>query len=261
MKKFIAIILALCFVLSFAACSQSGSGEVTVADIQKRGVLKVGVKDSLVGMGYYNTQTGEWEGVEVDIARKIADEIGVDVEFTAVTPTSRFQVIESGDVDVCLATGTITEERKKSYFFTTPYYVDTVGLMVLKDSGINSVEDLYGKHIGVTVGSTNIAALSEYAPEGNFVFDEFDDHAAIKLALSSGAVAAHCVDVTVMTTYMDETTMILPDRFAPQQYGAFSNLKNKEFNAYIDSLIGKWIEDGTIAAIVEANGVAPAYQG
>ena len=260
MKKILSIVLVALMVLSFASCG--GSSEVTVEDIQSRGVLRVGIKDSLIGMGYLDPATGEYSGLEIDIARKIAEEMGVEVEFLVVTPTTRLQMIDSGDIDISLSNFTITEERKMSYHFSAPYYTDAVGVMVLKDSGIASLEDLNGKTVGVTMSSTSAQSLKNYLGEGyELSFDEFDDHAAIKLALSAGAIDAHCVDTVVLTTYMDDTTVILEDRFAAQPFGVVSKLSNTQLNAYVDGLIDQWLADGTIDSLREANGLLPSFEG
>lgn len=261
MKKFLAVILSLIMVFTLASCSGSSS-ETTVEDIQKRGVLKVGVKDSLLGMGYLNPETNEYEGLEIDIARKIAEAMGVDIEFLVVTPTTRLQMIDSGDIDISLSNFTITEERQKSYHFTAPYYTDAVGVMVLKDSGITSLKDLDGKTIGVTISSTSANALKDYMGEGyTLSFDEFEDHAAIKLALSAGAVDAHCIDTVVLYTYMDDTTVILDERFSAQPFGVVSKLTNNSLNEYVDSLIDTWVSDGTIDQMIADNGLMPSYEG
>lgn len=260
MKKIIAVILCAAILLCLAGCS--GSKQITTDTIKERGVLRVGVKDSLVGMGYYDTATGEYEGLEIDIARKIAEELGVEVEFIVVTPTTRLQMIDSGDIDISLSNFTITEERQKSYHFSAPYYTDAVGVMVLKDSGIESLADLDGKTVGVTISSTSAAALQAYLGEGaSLTFDEFEDHAAIKLALSAGAVDAHCVDTVVLSSYMDDTTKILDERFSAQPFGVVSALGNKELNSFVDGLIDKWNSDGTIDALREANGLLPSFEG
>lgn len=261
MKKIIAVLLSFIFVLSLTSCSSSVK-EVTIEDIKNRGVLRVGVKDSLIGMGYLNPNSNEYEGLEIDIARKIAEEIGVDVEFLVVTPTTRLQMIDSGDIDISLSNFTITEERQKSYHFTSPYYTDAVGVMVLKNSGISSLEDLRGKTIGVTISSTSANALKEHmGADFDIKVDEFEDHAAIKLALSAGAVDAHCIDTVVLNTYMDETTTILSERFSAQPFGVVSKLSNTSLNAYMDSLIEKWNADGTISQMISANGLMPSYEG
>lgn len=64
-----------------------------VQAIIDRGVLRVGVKQDVPNFGYKNPDTNEFEGMEIDIARKIADELGVDIEFTPVTAQTRGQPV------------------------------------------------------------------------------------------------------------------------------------------------------------------------
>ena len=75
-------------------------------------------------------------------------------EIPGVTAKTRGPLLENGEIDLVIATFTITAERKETYNFSTPYYTDAVGLLVNKDSGINSIEDLDGKIIGVAQSST-----------------------------------------------------------------------------------------------------------
>ena len=134
-----------------------------VQAIIERGVLRVGVKQDVPNFGYKNPDSGEFEGLEIDIARKIADELGVDIEFTPVTAQTRGPLLDNGQVDLVIATFTITEERKLLYNFTTPYYTDAVGFLVNKDSGIKTFTDLNGKTIGVAQGSITRTLISELA--------------------------------------------------------------------------------------------------
>ena len=145
----------------------SASSEGVPADVQKiidAGLLKVGTKVDVPKFGLQNTATGEMEGVEIDLAYEIAGKIfgcTADeakeknlVAFQGVTAKTRGPLLDNGEVDLVIATYTITEERKLSWNFSEPYYTDAVGLLVLKDSGINSIEDLDGKVIAVSQGST-----------------------------------------------------------------------------------------------------------
>ncbi|MEI3166589.1 MAG: transporter substrate-binding domain-containing protein [Lachnospiraceae bacterium] len=149
-----------------AADTTAASGDVS-ADVQKivdRGVLKVGCKSDVPNFSLQNTATGEYEGFEDDLAYNIAGEIfgctpeeAKDkklVEFQGVTAKTRGPLLENGEIDLVIATFTITDERKETYNFSTPYYTDAVGLLVNNDSGIESIEDLDGKIIGVAQSST-----------------------------------------------------------------------------------------------------------
>ena len=103
-----------------------------------RGVLKVGVKNAVQGFSFQDTLTGEYKGLEDSLAEMIAEYLGVDVEFTTVTAATRGELLDSGDIDAVLATFTITEERKKSWDFTTPYYTDYVSVLVEDSTGIKT---------------------------------------------------------------------------------------------------------------------------
>ena len=119
---------------SAAASSAAGSTAAAsttewpedVQEIVDRGVLRVGVKNAVPGFGYQDPLTGEYSGLEIDLANKIAEYLGVDVEFTTVTAATRGELLDSGDIDCVLATFTITDERKQTWDFTTPYYTDAV---------------------------------------------------------------------------------------------------------------------------------------
>ena len=128
-----------------------------IKQIQDRGVLKVGVKNAVIGFSVEDPLTGEYKGFEDDLARLIAKDLGVDVEFTAVTAATRTELIDSGDLDVVLATFTISDGRKTHWDFTVPYYTDYVSVLVEDKSGIKSLKDIEGKKVGVSSGSTSAA--------------------------------------------------------------------------------------------------------
>ena len=104
--------------------------------IKDRDVLKVGVKVDVPKFGYKNAETGKIEGFEIDLAKQVAKKILGDenkVEFQGVTAKTRGPLLDNGEVDMDVATFTITEERKKSYNFSDPYLKDGVGLLVKKE--------------------------------------------------------------------------------------------------------------------------------
>ena len=162
---------------ALTGCGNSTSGEGSdkgskLAAIKSRGHLNAGVKKDVPGYGYYDTAKGRFEGMEVDLCYQIAAAVfGVSykearaqelVEFTDVTPKTRGPLIDNGQLDVVAATYTITDERKKSWDFSTPYRTDYVGLMVKKRSGFTSIEDLDGKVIGVAPVGCSVFAYDYF---------------------------------------------------------------------------------------------------
>lgn len=264
---------------STASSEASSAAESTpvAAEVQAiidRGVLRVGVKNAVVGFGFEDPLTGEYSGMEIEIARKIAETLGVDVEFTPVTAATRTELLDAGDIDCVLATFTITDERRQSWDFTTPYYTDHVTVLVEDASGIKTLADLEGKTVGVSSGSTSARALVAAMVDAGVVsgdnfnaetfdaatwtegvsFRQYEDYPAISTALSAGQVDAFCVDRSILAVYRTEGRSYIEDEFAPQEYG-IATKKDSGFSAYCEDLIQKWTDDGTIAGYVEEFGL------
>ncbi len=254
-----------------AAGDTASSGDVS-ADVQKiidAGVLKVGSKVDVPKFGLQNTATGEMEGVEVDLAYEIAGKIfGCTAEeakekklvaFQGVTAKTRGPLIDNGEVDMVIATYTITPERKETWNFSSPYYTDAVGLMVLKDSGINSIEDLDGKVIAVSQGSTTKDGFRKYVQEKginvNPEFEEFDGYPSMAAALATKNVDVFSVDRAILAGYNDDTTVILEDRFAEQEYGVASKLDNKGLAELVESVVSDLKSSGKMDEMLKGWGI------
>lgn len=237
-----------------------------------RGVLRVGVKNAVIGFGFQDTLTGEYSGMEISIAEKIAEELGVDIEFTAVTAATRTELLDSGDIDCVLATFTITDERKESWDFSTPYYTDYVSVLVETSSGITTLEDLVGTTVGVSSGSTSAKALTKALIDANLIdgtnfdadtfdpatwtegisYKQYEDYPAISTALSAGEVDAFCVDKSILAIYKTEGRDYIDDKFSPQDYGVATK-KGSDFSVYVEDLITEWLADGTIQGFIDEN--------
>lgn len=310
MKKKLAILLAGVMVLSMlAGCGSSGSdtaadtaeettaeesteesaeadteAEETAAadtewpeDVQAiidRGVLRVGVKSDVIGFGYQDPLTGDYSGMEIDLAQMIADALGVDVEYTTVTAATRGELLDSGDLDCVLATFTITDERKESWDFSTPYYTDAVTVLVEDSSGITDLSGLASATVGVSSSSTSALALVQAMIEQGLIsgdnfdsetfdastwtegvsFRQYSDYPAISTALSAGEVDAFCVDRSILNAYRTEGRSYIEDSFSPQEYGVTTK-KGSGFSSVCDELITGWLADGTIDGLIEEYGL------
>ena len=233
------------------------------------GKLKVGCKTDVPCFGMENTSTGEFEGLEIDIAYAIAAEIfGVTpeeakeqglCEFQGVTAKTRGALLDNGEVDIVAATFTITEERKESWNFSTPYIEDALGLMCLADAGYTSMEDIDGAIIGVAQGSTTKDTIQAYIDEQGLgitvEFQEFDGYPALSAALASGNIDIFSVDRAILAGYNDDTTMILPERFGTQEYGIATALYATELTTVVDEVVSGLVESGEMAAMIEGWGI------
>lgn len=281
----LAIVLVMGAVLMIG-CGKSKDGSETKGnsgdkewneDVQKivdRGVLRVGVKNAVVGFGYQDPLTNEYSGLEITIAEKIAEYLGVEVEFTAVTAATRTELLDSGDLDCVIATFTITDARKESWDFSTPYFTDYVTVLVEDSSGIAKLADLVDKKVGVSSGSTSAKALVSAMIEGGFIsgdtfnadtfdpatwtvgvsFQQYDDYPTISTALSAGTVDAFCVDKSILAFYNTDGRSYIDDKFAPQDYGV-ATAKGSGFSAVVEELITGWLADDTITNLISENGL------
>ncbi|HUX21824.1 MAG TPA: transporter substrate-binding domain-containing protein [Spirochaetia bacterium] len=239
LSLFLAACLAVVTVTSVAAQDSRD-----VQAIKDRGVLHVGVKVDVPKFGYRDPATGKVDGYEIDLARAVAKSLLGDpskIDLAGVTAKTRGPLLDNGEVDMVIATFTITDERKKSYNFTDPYFIDGVGLMVKKAAGYTSFRDLNGKRIGVAQSATSKKAVQDEAARFGIRvnFSEYNTYPEIRAALDSGRVDCFSVDTSILAGYMDSTTMLLPERFSPQPYGMATKFDNKGLAAYVNNVVAQ----------------------
>ena len=262
----LAFLLILPFFRSISALTNSNSDAQLEAGVQKivdRGVLRVGVKQDLPNFGYRDPESNQYTGMEVEIAKKVAAELGVDIEFTPVTAQTRGALLDNGQLDMVIATFTITEERKELYNFTTPYYTDAVGFLVRKDSKIQSSwEALDGLTIGVTQGSIQWGLLEEIAAEKGIElnFRELGSNSEVVVALAAHRVDAFSIDQSILSAFLGKTNELLDLQYQPSEYGIVTKKSNTDLATYLDGLVEDWTEDGTLQAIYDDFGLKPVTE-
>lgn len=238
---------------------QAGAGETLPAELQAikdAGQLRVGVKADVPNFGLQDAATGEFSGMEIDLAYALAERIGLgkdDVKFEAVTAKTRGPLLDNGQLDVVIATFTIKPERLEQWNFSEPYYQDEVGLLVKKSSGISDLKGLDGKTIGVAQGATTRDAVQAEADKAGIKvkFLEFATYPEINAALESGRVDAFSVDKSILSGYVTDESVILADGFSPQDYGVASKKGTDELTAFINEMLAEMDANGDKAALLE----------
>jgi putative glutamine transport system substrate-binding protein len=249
----LAWLVALVFLLS--SCQDTLDRSPQIQAIRKRGILHVGTQSDVPRFSYRNPETNELEGLEIDIARNIAKAILTDehaVSFTMVTTQLRGPLLDNGDIDMVIAAYTITEERKQHYNITRPYYIDNVGFLVRKDSGLTGLADMQGKTIGVIKGTTTAQSVTNEAFKLGIEvhFLEFSSNPPLMMALLDRQIDGYSIDKSILLGYQNEDTMLLPDSFDPQEYGIATKLANKTLGDYLDTLLLTMEQDGTLPALL-----------
>jgi general L-amino acid transport system substrate-binding protein len=146
-----------------APAAQDGG---TLAIVQERGVLNCGGNANVPGFGYLDPDTNEFAGFDIDACKAVAAAVLGDaeaVEVRALTGTDRFPVLQAGEIDILSrnTTWTISRDTSLGFNFAPTTFYDGQGMMVRKDSGIESLEDMAGATICVQQGTTTEKNLAD----------------------------------------------------------------------------------------------------
>ena len=133
--------------------SSSSATARTLDEIKKSGKLKVAVFSDKAPFGYVD-KDGNYAGYDVYFAERLGKDLGVDVEYTSVDAAARVDVLTSNKVDITLANFTVTDERKEKVDFAKPYMKVALGVPFPENAEITDVDQLKGKTLIVTKGTT-----------------------------------------------------------------------------------------------------------
>lgn len=198
MKKGLVCLMSLLVTLVFAACqtssvSDSQSQARTVEEIKESGKIVIGVFSDKKPFGYVDSN-GDYQGYDVYFGNRIAKDLGVEVEYVPVEAASRVEYLVSNKVDIILANFTVTEERKEKVDFTLPYMKVALGVVSPESQLITDVEQLNGKTLIVSKGTTAETYFTENYPDVNLL--KFDQYSEAYNALLDGRGDALSTDNT-----------------------------------------------------------------
>lgn len=273
MKVFTKIIaaLALAWVALGLGTVQAKSDFERLSEL---GTIQIGLKNAVGGFGYKDPTTGYYVGMEADLARLIAEELGLSPEFTTVTHSNRLEMVAMGNLDLVIATCTVTEERKQRFDFSIPYFTDMVGVMVRKSSQIRKLSDLKDQTVGVGRNTnTPYALLSELKKQGLIAelpdeksfdpqnwegflrFKLYDYYETLRDDLFAGKnVDAFCGDYSVLESNRKSTLMVLSETFDEQPFAVVAR-KGSDLIPRINVMLKRWLEDGTIKGLLMQYGL------
>lgn len=236
-------LILLVFCLFFLACAKDEQAKGSkMSEIQKNGILVVGVKEDVPFFGLKDQKTGEVKGFEIDIAKLLAKKLLGDekkLKLVGVNAKTRGPLLDNSSVDLVIATYTISEARKKVYNFSTPYYKDSIALLVKKDRHYTGLSSMDGAIIGVAQATNTKKSILEAAKPFNIKlsFSEFPDYASIKVALDANRVDAYAQDKSILLGYKDENSQILKIKFKPQEYGIATKKGEDAWAKYINDFV------------------------
>ena len=194
---------------------------------------------------------GEIVGIDAEIAKAIAGELGMELEIEDIAFDSIIPEITSGKADMGLAGMTVTEDRKQSVDFSDTYAKASQKVIVKEGSEIASPDDLAGKIVGVQLGTTGDIYVSDLEADGTTV-ERYNKGFEAVQALSQGKIDAVVIDGEPAKTFVAQTEglKILEESFTDEEYAIAVKKGNTELLDKINGALKTLKENGTLDEIV-----------
>lgn len=266
MYALVAIMLVVGLVVGYvigASLAQPAQTNDDLDDILERGQLYVASDTTWAPFEIYNPTTEQYEGVDIEIAQRIADELGVELVIKPMGWDAVLASAQAGQADIAISSITITPDRAESVDFSDPYYVSNQGVLVKSGSDIHSISDLNGKKIGCQMSTTGAIWVDEHLVQtGNVSANDFIQYNDIPSAIASldqGTVDAVVCDTPVARNYEKDTNFdfrVAVVITTNEEYGIEIAKGNLALNYAINLIIAEMKADGSLQAILVKWGCA-----
>lgn len=163
MKRMIAVVLAVFMLASVLTMAVSAKGsDDLLKTIQERGTMIVGLEGDWAPWSYVD-ENDELTGYDVEVAKAIADKLGVEIQIVPGEWDGLFAGMDAGRYDMVVNGVEVTEERADKYDFSTPYaYIRTALIVKGDNDSIKTFEDLKGKKTANSIASTYMNLAESY---------------------------------------------------------------------------------------------------
>ena len=202
-RRVITAAIILAFAFSFSSFAYAAEGDFrTLDEIKESGVINIGVFSDKSPFGYVD-ENGDYQGYDVYFAKRIGEDLGVEVNFVSTEAASRIEYLQTGKVDIILANFTVTEERAEEVDFALPYMNVALGVVSPEDAVIESLDDIgEDDQVIVISGTTAETYLVKNYPD--IKLQKYDAYAEAKTALENGNGVAWANDNTEVIAFAIE---------------------------------------------------------
>lgn len=251
-------------VLAAATLSSAQAAELTgtLKKVKETGSITVGYRESSIPFSYLDNN-GKPIGYAMELCGKVVDAVKTDlkmpnlkVNYAPVTSSNRIPLLENGTIDLECGSTTNSVARQKQVSFGPTYFVINVTAAVKKDSGINNFEQLNGKTIVTTSGTTAVPLLKKYEKTKDMEFKEIygKDHAESFLLMADGRASAFVMDDILLAGQIANSKdpaayKILPGSLRQEPYSMMLRKDDPEFKALVDKTVGAVMKSGDINKI------------
>ena len=272
MKKFLALVLAALMVFAFVACNGTGkdnngasdasnasntSNTSDTSDTTEKATL---VMATNAAFPPYEFKEGDsFAGIDVEIAGKIAEKLGMTLEIKDVEFGSIIGGVQTGKFDIGMAGMTVTDERLKSVNFSDSYATGIQVVIVKADSAIKSLDDLKGDgsmKFGVQQDTTGDIYASDTVENGGYGKDNvvrYKTGADAVQALKTGKVDAVIIDNEPAKSFVsaNEGLSILDGSWVEENYAIAIAKENTELLEKVNNALKELTADGTVKSIID----------
>ena len=202
MKNFKKVIAATAILTAAAAFSAQAADFRTLDEIKEDGTINIGVFSDKAPFGYVD-ENGEYTGYDVYFAERLAEDLGVEINYVSTEAASRVEYLQTGKVDIILANFTVTEERAEQVDFALPYMNVALGVVSPEDAVITSLDQIgEDDRVIIISGTTAETYLTENYPD--MIQQKFDTYAAAKSAFENGTGVAWVNDNTEVIAFAND---------------------------------------------------------
>lgn len=197
------------------------------------------------------TDSGEFEGIDVETAQAIADKLGLELQIDDMDFDAALLAVQQGKSDMVMAGVTVTDERQNVMDFTDSYATGIQSIIVKEDSDIASVDDLAGKKIGTQRGTTGYLYCSDDFGDENIV--AYDDGLTAVQMLNNGQVDCVVIDNAPAKEFVaaNPGLKLLDTAYVEENYAIGVGKGNTELKDAINTALEELKADGTLQAIVD----------
>lgn len=216
--------------------------------------IKIGIKFDQPGLGLKDGNN--YTGMDVEIAKKVAEGLGVSADkitWVQAPSPQREQLLKTGQVDMILATYSITDKRKEEVSFAGPYFVAGQSLLVGADSDITGLDDsLDGKLLCSVAGSTSAQKIKDEIP--GVELQEYNTYSECATQVANGTLDVLTTDDTILAGYAAQDAYkgklkLAGETFSVENYG-IGLPKDSDKCEDINEIVSKMWEDGSMEKII-----------
>ncbi|NHN32743.1 transporter substrate-binding domain-containing protein [Paenibacillus agricola] len=269
-QSFRAVMLVSAIALVLASCSTkstqtpetmpnntpAGTSANLLDNIKKSGKINIGLMGTYAPYNFLNDKH-EVDGFDADVAKEVAKRMGVEVEFITGEFSGLIEGLQKDKYDALVSQVTITEDRKKTMDFSTPYIKNSVNVIVQEgNTTIQSVEDFKSKKIGVGLGTNDEKYLREtLIPKvGDFEIVTYNDVITSLTDLNIGRIDATINNMFAITPLVEKNQIkikavgeAIKDDFA----GIAIRKNNPELLGAVNNALDEMKSDGTFKEIFQ----------